>query len=92
MNNNDYTKLERVNIILDIINKLKNYKCINNEIINLYNINYSFINKFKEITNIYIETGITQKGILYFEEIDKKIEYLFPQKKYKKPLFVIRMK
>jgi hypothetical protein len=88
----EYTKLERVNIVLDIINKLKNYKCKNNEIINLYNINYSFISEFKEITNKYIETGNTQNGILYFEEIDKKIEYLFPQKKYKTPLFVIRMK
>jgi len=94
MNNNDYdySKLERVNIVLDIINKLKKFKCINNEIINLYNNNYSFICEFKKITNIYIETGLTQKGVLYFEEIDKNIEYLFPQKKYKIPLFVIRMK
>ena len=39
-NNNCYTKAERLNIVLDIINKLKNFN-INNEIIDLYNSNYS---------------------------------------------------
>jgi len=32
------------------------------------------------------------KGTLYFEEIDRNIDYLLPAKKYKKSLFVIRGK
>ena len=90
--NNNYDKNERLQIVLDIINKLKKFKLNDNSIIDLYNSNYSFINIFKEITNKYIKDGIAQKGIIEFEEIGKKIEYNFPQKNYKKPLFVIRMK
>ena len=90
--NNNYTEIERLNIVLDIVKKLKNFTLKNNEIINLYNLNYSFIQEFKEITNNYIKTGESYKGSLYFEEIGKNIEYNFPQKNYKKPLFVIRMK
>ena len=92
MNNNCYTKKERLNIILDIINKLKQFNLNDGSTIDLYNSNYSFINEFKLITNKYINDGIPNKGILEFEEIGKKIEYNFPEKNYKKPLFVIRMK
>ena len=88
---NNYTKEERLKIIIDIINNLKNFN-LNNEIINLYNENYSFINEFKIITRRYISEGSKEKGFLEFVEIDKKIEYHFPVKNYKKPLFVIRMK
>ena len=89
--NNNYTKLERVKIVLDIMNKLKKFN-VGNEIIDLYNSNYSFIKELKIITNEYINHGKTCKGFLDFIEIEKKIEYIFPEKNYKKPLFVIRMK
>ena len=88
---NNYTINERLNIVLDIMKKLKNFN-INNDIIDLYNSNYSFMKELKEITNIYIKEGISQKGYLDFNEINKKIEYNFPIKKYKNPLFVIRIK
>jgi len=88
---NNYTEIERLNIVLDIIKKLKNFN-VNNEIIDLYKSNYSYYQDFKNITNIYIKDGITQKGFIDFNEIGKKIEFNFPQKKYKNPLFVIRMK
>ena len=91
-NNNMYTKKERLDIVLDIINKLKNFKLKDGSIIDIYNSNYSFINEFKLITNNYIKDGLQIKGVLEFDEIGKKIEYIFPQKNYKKPLFVIRMK
>jgi hypothetical protein len=88
---NNYNKEERLKIILDIINKLKEFR-FNNEIINLYDNKYSFMNDFKEISKRYIEYGDDEKGFIDFHEINKKIEYYFPKKNYKKCLFVIRMK
>lgn len=86
MESTNYNKEERLKIILDLIKKLKHFN-INNEIIDLYNSKYSFIDEFKIITSRYIKDGF-----LEFKEIEKKIEYIFPVKNYKKPLFVIRMK
>jgi hypothetical protein len=90
-----YSKIERLQIVLEIVNKLKNFKCKNNTNINLYDDNLcSFIGELKEIFNNYIKQDETKlidyKGKLYFEEIDKKIEYFLPCKKNKKSLFVIR--
>ena len=90
-----YSKIERLQIVLEIVNKLKNFKCKNNTIINLYDDNLcSFIKELKEIFNNYIKQDenklIDYKGNLYFEEIDKKIEYFLPCKKNKKSLFVIK--
>ena len=90
-----YSKIERLQIVLEIVNKLKNFKCKNNTIINLYDDNLcSFIKELKEIFNNYIKQDenklIDFKGNLYFEEIDKKIEYFLPCKKNKKSLFVIK--
>ena len=90
-----YSKMERLEIVLEIVNKLKNFKSKNNTTINLYDDNLcSFIGELKEIFNNYIKQDenklIDYKGNLYFEEIDKKIEYFLPCKKNKKSLFVIR--
>lgn len=90
-----YSKIERLQIVLEIVNKLKNFKCKNNTIINLYDDNLcNFIGELKEILNNYIKQDETKlmdyKGNLYFEEIDKKIEYFLPCRKNKKSLFVIR--
>ena len=86
----NYTELERTEIIIDIMKKLKNVKLNNDESIDLYSKNYSFIKELKEISNKYIKNGKTQKGFLNFFELGKKIEYNFPEKNDKKPLFVIR--
>tara|TARA_B110001450_G_scaffold53985_1_gene50439 strand:+ start:18281 stop:18568 length:288 start_codon:yes stop_codon:yes gene_type:complete len=91
-----YTQKDRLHIVLDIINNLKNYKTSNNTTINLYNDELcSFIKEFKSITNNYIKQDDNKtikefKGKLFFEEINKEIEYIFPAKKNKNPLFVIR--
>ena len=90
MNDSDYTQKQRLSIIMDIMMKLKNFKLNNGQIIDLYNQNNSFINELKIISNLYIKDGKTSKGFLDFIEIGKKIEYHFPQKNYRKPLFVIR--
>ena len=90
-----YTKMERLGIVLDIVNKLKNYECRNNTTINLYNEHLcSFITEFKEICDKYVKQDETDlrdyEGTLDFEEINKKIEYFLPCRKNKNPLFVIR--
>jgi len=91
-----YTQKERLHIVLDIINNLKNYKTSNDTTINLYNEELcSFIKEFKSITNNYIKQDDNKaikefKGKMFFEEINKEIEYIFPAKKNKNPLFVIR--
>ena len=91
-----YTQKERLQIVIDIINNLKNYKTSNDTTINLYNQELcSFIKEFKCITNNYIKQDDNKpikefKGKMLFEEINKEIEYIFPAKNNKNPLFVIR--
>jgi hypothetical protein len=90
-----YIKIERLEIVLDIVKKLKNYKCRNNTTIDLYNEHLcSFVAEFKEICNKYVKQDDSKledyKGSLDFQEINKKIEYFLPCKKNKAPLFVIR--
>jgi hypothetical protein len=92
-----YSQKERVNIVIDIINKLKNFKTKNGNTVNLYNSNLcSFIDEFKNITNQYIKQEENNlkgfKGKLYFEEIDKFIEYNLPIKNTEEALFVFRLK
>jgi hypothetical protein len=94
---NYYTQKERLQIVLDIASKLKNFKSKDGSIINLYNENLcSFIIELKQIFSNYIKQDennlIEMKGTLLFEEIGKNIEYLLPIKKNKKSLFVIRGK
>lgn len=94
--NNNYSIQERLEIVLNITKKLKNYELKTGKIINLYNDNLcEFIKEFKTITYNYIkqdENNLKEfKGILKFTEINKRIEYVFPIKKNVQPLFVIRM-
>lgn len=87
-----YSQSERLNIVLDIVKKLKNYKLNTGNTIDLYNSTLcSFITDFKIITNKYIKEEKEYKGTLYFEEINKTIEYILPINKNKNPLFVIRI-
>ena len=90
-----YTQKERLEIVLDISKKLKNFKGRNGQIVDLYNDNLcSFIPEFKKICNEYIKQNenslVEFSGDLIFEEINKKIEYILPIEKNKLPLFVIR--
>ena len=91
-----YTQKERLQLILDITNKLKKYKLKNGYTIDLYNENLcEFIKEFKKIKKNYIkqdENNLHEfKGKLEFIEINKTIEYIFPIDKNIEPLFVIRM-
>lgn len=93
---NYYSQKERLEIVLNIVKKLKKFKLKNGSTINLYNENLcEFIKEFKEITNNYIkqdENNVKEfKGKLNFTEINKTIEYILPSKKSIEPLFVIRM-
>jgi len=92
-----YTQAERLNIVVDIATKLKNFKTKNGQIVNLYSDNLcSFITDFKQICNSYIKQDeaklVDFRGTLEFEEIDRTIEYVLPVKNHDEPLFVIRTK
>jgi hypothetical protein len=89
--------MERLQIVLQIVNKLKNFRCENNAIIDLYNENLChFITELKQIFDKYIKQEepnlIDYQGILYFQEINKNIEYFLPCRKNVEPLFVIKGK
>ena len=91
-----YTQTERLNIVLNIIKNLKNYKTNNNSTINLYNSDLcSFIIEFKKITNNYIKQDDNKpikefKGKMFFEEINKEIQYIFPANNNFHLLFVYK--
>jgi len=87
----NYTREEKVNIIVDIAKNLKNFPAKNGSSVNLYNDQYSFVEKFKSISMEWIKIDNSEyKGFLYFEEINKYFEYNFPRCKNEKPLFVLR--
>ena len=92
-----YNKIERLNIVLDITKKLKNYPGKNGGTVDLYKDDISFIEDYKKITNEYISQKVDEynelkeySGSFEFIELGKRIDYIFPVKKNKKPLFVIR--
>jgi hypothetical protein len=90
------TKADRLSIVMDIVMKLKKFKGKHGDIIDLYRDEYSFIEEFKKIIKQYIDQDDLKpqefKGSLYFEEIDRTINYILPAKQYKQPLFVIKGK
>ena len=93
---NNYSKKERLENVLEITNSLKNFKGKDNTPVNLFNDEYSFIKKFKEIYTEYINNDSPStkelRGKLFFEEIGKYVEYSLPYCKKNKKLFVIRIK
>jgi len=89
--------MERLQIVLEIVSKLKKFRCKNNTIIDLYNENLChFVKELKQIFDKYIKQEepnlIDYEGILYFQEINKNIEYFLPCRKNMEPLFVIKGK
>jgi hypothetical protein len=87
-----YSQKEKLEIVLDIVTKLKNYSGKGGVIVDLYNDNYSFVPKFKSICNEYIKGESPFKGSLQFLEIDKVIKYYFPINKKEKAYFIIKIK
>lgn len=91
------TRMDRLQNTLKIVYKLKNFRGKHNEHINLYDENRChFVIELRSIFKKYVnqndEALMDYKGTLYFEEIDRDIEYMLPSKKNKEPLFVIRHK
>ena len=84
------SQLEKLQITLDIVHKLKTFEGPNGKV-NLFNDCYSFIPELKKIFTDYIHSDRTFKGTLEFEEIGKSVEYRLPHMNNKQPLFVIRM-
>lgn len=97
-NKNKKTRLERLNVVLEIINKLK--KCpitnnIDNPFVNLWNTNYGAIVKLREIFNNYINQDdncvlIGFSGKVQFDEINKMIVYKLPISKNLSSEFVLK--
>lgn len=86
-----YTKDEKVKIVVNIIKKLKSFPAKNGSTIDLYNKEYSYVEKLKDITMKWInEANNSAKGMLYFEELNKYFEYNFPDNNKIEPLFVLR--
>lgn len=86
-----YSKKERLEIVLDIVKKLKDFHGQNNQTADLYQPHFSYYDEFKEITNKYINEDGTKdlKGTILFFEVGCDIEYRFPYTR-KKPLFVFK--
>jgi hypothetical protein len=87
-----YTEKEKVEICVDIAKKLKFYENSRGVTVNLFNENYTFIPKLKQIFADYIKDTRDYSGTMEFEEIGKEIKYHFPISKRKKALFVIKIK
>ena len=86
-----YTAKEKLEIVMDMVSKLRYYKNDRGESVNLMNEHFTFVSKLKEIMNKYVrEDGSEFKGFLEFEEIGKKLEYHFPASNKKDPTLVIR--
>ena len=64
------SQLEKLQITLDIVHKLKTFEGPNGKA-NLFNESYSFIKELKKIFNDYIHSDRIFKGRLEFKEIDK---------------------
>lgn len=87
-----YNTSERLQISMEIITNLKNYKMKNGKAIDLYNENLcKFVKELKGLINSYIRGDSGFNGKISFDEINKTIEYNLPLYKNEQPLFVIRM-
>jgi len=84
------TQIDKLNITLDIVYKLRNFEGPNGSV-NLFNDEYTFVPELKKIFTEYIHSDRSYKGTLDFKEIGKKIDYHLPTMNNKQPLFVIRM-
>lgn len=91
---NTKSKEERLEIVLDIIRKLRNFPTVNTATIDLYNSEYPAMIKLREIFSRYVNQSDSslsgESGTIPFPEINRKIEYLLPIKKSTPPKFILR--
>ena len=95
-------KESRLQIVLDIINELKRFPKSHptpgeSPFVDLYNLEYSAIKKLKSIFTEYIQQDDSKpnqligfSGKLYFEEINRNIEYILPIKRHTNYVFVLK--
>lgn len=86
-----YSKSDKVRFIVDIVKGLKTFPAVNGGTIDIYKDEWSYVEKFKEISQKWINgEDVKFNGFLYFEEINKYFEYDFPISDDVEPLFVLR--
>lgn len=101
MKGQNKSKKERLDIVMNIIKKLKYFPRSNffthdnvNELyVNLFNEEYPAIKELKKVFDEYInqdESNLyNMSGKIKFQEINKKIKYTLPIKKHIEPIFVL---
>lgn len=91
-----YNQVERLEIVMDIVYKLKHFKDANGNVVDHYTSHFSFVPEFKQICNAYIkqpeESAQSFHGFIDFYEQRRVIEYKLPINKPEKSLFVFRVK
>jgi hypothetical protein len=89
-----YIKKERLMVIMDIINKLRNFVGESGETVNLYNEEYSAVKQLKIDFDAYLnqddETSITIENSVKFEELNRKIQYRLPAFSPHEPMFIMK--
>jgi len=91
-----YNQVERLEIVMDIVHKLRNFKDVRGNVVNHYDDRFSFIPEFKKICNEYIkqspeETATERSGTIDYYEMKRTIEYKLPIGWGEKSLFVFRV-
>ena len=87
-----WNRQEKVEMCLDIANKLRSFQNQQGIPVDLFQEHYSFVPKLKKIFADFIDDTKDYSGVLEFEEIGKHIKYHFPISKKKKATFVIKIK
>ena len=89
---------ERTSLVIDLCKKLKSFPS-EYGVVNLYNTQFTAIQKIKQVFNDYIYQDDTNpehlvgfSGKIYFPEINKFIQYNLPVRTSSTPLFVLKHK
>lgn len=92
-----YTKEERMQIVMDTVKSMKQFRSKNGKIVDLYNENmFYFVKDLKKIFNDYVKQDdslgniVEFAGTLDFVEVSKIVEYKFPADRSVEPVFMIR--
>jgi hypothetical protein len=75
--NQKLSKEEKIALVIKNIELLKNFPVKNGKTYDLYKSEYSYVDKLNDITMKYIKDDKNHKGSLYFEELDKFVDYNF---------------
>lgn len=91
-------KSERLEIVIDIVKKLKKFPTSENTFIDIYNSEFPTITKLKQVFNEYINQDDNHPSLIYglngkllFPEINKRIVYVLPVKKDASSTFILQV-